>query len=369
MAGDFPTTGDAITPQWLTGVLREAGVLDDGQVSTIQRVGVDEQGQTGECVVLSLSYDGSCGDAPAALVAKVSPPHEEVRGQMHAMGLYEREVRFYQHLAADVGMPVPRSYFADITAETGEFLLLLEDLSACRNGDGWVTPLEDQHVAIDALAKMHSRWWCSPRIRETKWLPQHDDAAYNETLIAAVLRGVLPVAEQKYPEHLRGYLLECARKLTAQWESFAHHDEGDVFTLCHGDYHPKQLFFPTERDDRFAAFDWQTVASGRPGTDLARIVATGLTPAQMRDRSGELVSRYHEGLAAAGVQWERTRLDEAVRQGLLAALAVVVFAVATTDTAIIDAAASQRGMDWRQRMFTEFSEVLEDFGAIDLLDA
>ena len=266
MADTFPTTGDALTAEWVTETLHGTGALPDGsRISNIDRAGVEEQGQTGEVFRLTLTYEGDTGHAPASLVAKVAPPFEEIRQQMHALGLYEREVRFYQNFATEVGLPVPKPYFADINSETGDFLLLLEDMSDCRNGDFWVSAIDDVRQAVDAAAVMHAKWWCSPRLGEAKWPQQHDDVAYNETMLAAVLRGTLPVVQQKYPEQFSGYLLETTQKLADKWESFFHYDEGDPFTLIHGDYHPKQMFFPTDKGGRFAVFDWQTVAAGWPG--------------------------------------------------------------------------------------------------------
>jgi len=367
MGTSFPTKSDELTAEWLTTALRDNGALGDGAVTQVTCEGVGEQGQTGECFKLALEYGGDRGQAPDTLVAKVSPPHEEIRGQMHAMGLYEREVRFYEHFGADAGISVPGCFGAHIDSETGDFLLLLEDMSECRNGDFWVSNLEDTQTAVDAAAKMHARWWKSPKLAEAAWLKQHDNVDYNETLLGAVIRGVLPVAEEKFPEHLTGNLLQAARKLAEGWEGFIHHDEGDDFTLVHGDFHPKQMFFPQDGAGRFAVFDWQTAAASVPGEDLARILYMGQRSADLRDSRAALLQRYLDGLTKGGVEYDLGRVERSVQQGLMISLFITVFASATSDVAILDEAASARGVDYRERMFTDLGEVIEDFQATDVL--
>ena len=47
------------------------------------------------------------------------------------LNFYANELNFYQHLATNCPIPSPRCLFAELDAETQDFLLILEDL-----GDG-----------------------------------------------------------------------------------------------------------------------------------------------------------------------------------------------------------------------------------------
>ncbi|MDH5673173.1 MAG: ecdysteroid 22-kinase family protein [Myxococcales bacterium] len=368
MPGDFPKTIDAIGVEWLTEALHAAGALPEhGAVVELSSEPVGEQGQTGEVAKLTLRYEGERGQAPLSLVAKVPPPFEQIRQQMHAMGLYQREVRFYQDIGDEAGISVPHCYFAGIDDDSGDFLLLLEDMSACREGDFWLGSLEDTRTAVDALAGMHARWWNSPKLVEFPWLVQHDDADYNVTMLGAVIKGTLPVVEQRFAEHFTGYIRDAARKLEENWASLTTWQPEWPFTLTHNDYHPKQFFFPTEAGGRFAVFDWQSVASSAPTNDLARILIYGLRPDALREHRAELLARYRRGLSERGVNYDAKQLEYDCRKSMLFSLFIMIFACATSDVSILEEAARKRGMNYLDRVFTDLGQNLEDNRVLEVL--
>ena len=66
---------------------------------------------------------------------KVAASDPMSRGTGHALGLYEREVRFYAEVAPRIGGPVARCYHASYEPETGVFTLLLDDAAPAEVGD------------------------------------------------------------------------------------------------------------------------------------------------------------------------------------------------------------------------------------------
>ena len=72
---------------------------------------------------------------PATLIAKSAVGAPENRQMAMAVGCYEREVRFYEEIAPRPGVRVPGCLAADLDGETGEFVLLLEDLTDVSAGD------------------------------------------------------------------------------------------------------------------------------------------------------------------------------------------------------------------------------------------
>ena len=66
----FPRTVQDITPDWLTGALRQKGVLSGAAVSSItaEPMGVG-LGFMSAMQRLSLTYDGPAPDAPTRLIA------------------------------------------------------------------------------------------------------------------------------------------------------------------------------------------------------------------------------------------------------------------------------------------------------------
>jgi hypothetical protein len=363
----FPRARDEITDAWLTSALRGAGVLDAGRVVGHDIGPVTEQGQTTDVVRIALRYDMPEAGAPASVVLKLATPFESARQYMHSLGLYEREVRFYQEFGADPGISIPRGYFAEVDLASGHFAILMEDMRDCRNGDFWVSSLADAEEALRHLAPFHAKWWQSPVLRERRWLRQPDDVAYYGAVLGPVLRAVLPQLEAKFPSEFRGYTRDCARRLAERWDAFWPPRAGQEFTLVHTDYHPKQLFFATPQGGRFAVFDWQSVCVGVGGGDVQRILLTGLSPADLRKHQERLIDLYHAGLREHGIEYAPERLREDVREQMLITLYIMVFALATTDTSILQVQASERGCDWRRRVFDDLGEVLEDNRAIDVL--
>lgn len=87
-----------LTAEWLTDAIG-AGTVES---FSIDRIGT---GQMSECYRISLCY--ADGDGPASVVLKVAASDASGRrGTGRALGLYEREVRFYQAVAPRLGGPI-----------------------------------------------------------------------------------------------------------------------------------------------------------------------------------------------------------------------------------------------------------------------
>jgi Ecdysteroid kinase-like family len=99
-----------LTADWLTGVLDSGTVTD----FSFERIGT---GQMSECYRITLTYaDGGAG--PASVVLKVAATDPSSRQTGLAVGLYEREVRFYTDVAPALSGPVARCYHAAFNPPT-----------------------------------------------------------------------------------------------------------------------------------------------------------------------------------------------------------------------------------------------------------
>ena len=113
---------DDLTAEWLTATLGAGRVGE----FTVERIGT---GQMSECYRVHLSFDEGTG--PASVVLKVAASDPMSRGTGQALGLYEREVRFYLDVAPRLGGstgggPIAQCYHASYQPETGMFTLLLD---------------------------------------------------------------------------------------------------------------------------------------------------------------------------------------------------------------------------------------------------
>ncbi|HZG65319.1 MAG TPA: hypothetical protein VEZ12_01150, partial [Herpetosiphonaceae bacterium] len=169
---ETPAHPNDLTADWLTDTLRARGVLVQARVMslTIQDLGT-EKGITGHLARVRLDYDTSEPDAPRSLIAKCSAGDPQARAMIHSRGFYEREVRFYEQLAARSPLRTPHCYCSAIDLASGASLLLLEDLAPARNGSQIKgCSSEEAELAIRAVAAFHAAWWEHPHLGALNWL-------------------------------------------------------------------------------------------------------------------------------------------------------------------------------------------------------
>ena len=262
---DVPVALTQITPEWLTPVLRKAGVLE-GQV--VCAVGVEPlhtgQGSTSQLVRLCLEYDAPAPGAPASLIAKSPHPVTEVRGHLGKLGFYEREASFYRLFSGSTGLRIPRCYFSAYDPADGASLLLLEDLERLCVGRTVLgsTPAEAELV-IGEIASLHAAWWSRPELAEFQWLYQFDAPAFRE------LPTGYPESWQRICRHLGDSLpaafLPVGERL-GNALPFVHSQLArPPWTIVHNDYMMDNLFFDESNGGmELVVADWQMVARARP---------------------------------------------------------------------------------------------------------
>ena len=273
---------DAITPAWLS----EALGTEVREVSA-ERVGT---GQIGTCFRLRMDGDRS-------VLAKL--PAEDPAARDLMAGVYRAEVRFYRELAATVASRVPVCHHAEMATDSGDFVLLLEDLAAHRPGDQLAGCTADQaRDAVTNLAGLHGPRWSDPTLLEVDGLSLNgpEDAALLAELYGPAteqfidILGDLVSAEDAAT--LRACVAVCERWALARSERFA---------LVHGDYRLDNLMFPADGTEGVVAVDFQTLSLALPARDLAFFLGTGLEPADRRAHERDLVAAYHQALTAYGV--------------------------------------------------------------------
>jgi len=294
----IPRSIEDITPEWLTDALGGAGFLTSDRVETIRFSPTGEGlGFIGEIAKLVVGYSKSPNQGPRTLVAKLAVPNHDVRQFADRAGLYEAEIRFYKELGKNPGIRVPQFYFGD--ADSGYFVLLLEDLSHLRVGDE-TRPgsVADAYAAVRNIACLHAHWWDRQELAELQWLHRPQD----------------PVAAQSRQQ----VYLEAWSAVSRQLETFLHPDVHEIgarlgpklaqvwsntstgaLTLNHGDYRLANLFFD---GDQVVTFDWQFVNQGPPALDLADLLVWSLTNDQRDTHQAALIELYVATLEENGVQ-------------------------------------------------------------------
>jgi len=291
----IPASIDDVTPGWLAEVLRAGG-------TDVELAGVDARpvgtGQMADSFRLVIDYEK--GQGPPTLVAKV-PARGELSRAAGAAGGYRNEVRYYQEIADTVTVRTPACHHAAVTDDSSAFVLLLEDLAPAEQGDqiGGCT-LPQALLAVENLAGLHGPRWCDPSLYDIDWLSRADAemAVFASLLLVdSTARFNDRYASRLAPEDADVFEAFAAR--SAAWLT----GRPERFGLVHGDYRLDNLLFGTVAGGHpVAAVDWQTVAIGLPGRDLAYFCGNGLPIEDRRLHERDLVRAYHRALVDQGVE-------------------------------------------------------------------
>ncbi|MGB0101437.1 MAG: phosphotransferase [Nocardioides sp.] len=276
---------EGLTTAWLTEVLGEE--VDE---IAIEQVGT---GQIGTCFRVRLAGAGSTD----TVLVKLPPPDTAARDMM--AGVYRAEVRFYQEVAATVAVRVPACHHAEIADDSGDFVIVLEDLAPREQGDQIAGCNAAQaRDAVVNLAGLHGPRWCDPTLADVDTLsvngPEDIELMLQmwDPTIQLFLDGLGDLIAPEDAATLRACGDVIERWLLGRSERFA---------PVHGDYRLDNLMFPTDGGPDVVAVDWQTLSLALPARDLAYFTGTSLTVEDRRAHERELVAAYHEALLSYGV--------------------------------------------------------------------
>jgi hypothetical protein len=307
---------EQITAEWMSGVL-------DTEVDAVGSVPIGD-GLVG--MNLRVQITGA-PDAPSSVVIKL--PSLDPTSRASGVGLrnYEREVKFYEQIAGTVDIRVPYCFHSDWDEETGEFVLVLEDMAPAEQGDQIAgTDVRRAEDAIRELAKLHGPRWGDDSLVEYEWLGRRTGDSDGTDLQALYLM-VFPGFAATYEQHLTAEGFELAEsfgQVVGDWLD----GRGAPYSVTHGDYRLDNLLFATPAGGPpVTAVDWQTPGHGSPIADLSYFCGAGLLPDGRRAAERGLVDVYGASIAEYGIDLDVTWLWEQYRRE---AFAGVVMAVAAS---------------------------------------
>jgi len=300
----LPHGHEDITAEWLSNALGR-----DVTIAGIEQIGIGV-GLLGRLFRLRLSDESS-------LIAKLPTLDDAARmNVIEPLRFYEKEVSFYTQAADETPVGTPEVYAAEYDKDTGDFVLLLEDLGSRRVPDQTLGCNEaDAATAIDALADLHAYWWDSPRFGAMPWLAEYSEPPYPQ-IIAGMYKQAWPVAQEilgpKLPDAYRDYGDRFADLVQWFLDTLG---TSQPRTFCHGDYRLDNMFFAAnDGDPPITIVDWQICFKGRGGYDLGYFLSQSMSTTDRRACERALVGRYHERLASKGIDYPRDELDEDYRR-------------------------------------------------------
>ncbi|HEY7051205.1 MAG TPA: phosphotransferase [Mycobacterium sp.] len=338
---------DELTAEWLSAALgaRVASFV-------MERIGT---GQMSECYRITPTYDADSG-APDSVVLKVPASDPVSRQTGVALGLYEREVKFYAEIAPGLAGPIAPCFHASFDADAGTFALLLGDAGPAEVGDEIEgASLERATLAVTQLGRLHGPAIGDPALAGATWLNR--ESPVGQELFSALYAGFL----ERYEGRIDARHRMVCDKLVGSFDAFLAEGAVGAQGLVHGDYRLDNMLFGTQGADRpLTVVDWQTVTWGPATTDLAYFMGCAL-PVSLRRAHGEaLMAGYHQALGASSVPLTLDDVREGVRrQSFFGVMMAIVSPMLVART--------ERGDEMFMTMIQRHCEQVLDMDALPLL--
>ncbi|GAY16030.1 ecdysteroid 22-kinase family protein [Mycobacterium sp. shizuoka-1] len=274
-----------LTPEWLAAAI---GAPVTG--FTVDRIGT---GQMSECYRIGLSYAAD-GAGPASVVLKVAATDPMSRQTGLALGLYEREVKFYSDVAPELGGPIAECYHSSYDPETGIFALLLDDAAPAEAGDEIRgATIADAVLALTELGRLHAPVIGTDELAHAEWLNR--ETPLNQAMISQLYAAFA----DRYGDAITPDQRLVCDRLVAGFDAYVA-DESvpeKIKGLVHGDYRLDNMLFGRPGSRRhLTVVDWQTVTWGPAMTDVAYFIGCAVAVDDRRAHYDELLAAYHEGL-------------------------------------------------------------------------
>jgi hypothetical protein len=319
---------------------------------TVDRIGT---GQMSECYRIGLSYDDGA-EGPASVVLKVAATDPTSRQTGRAVGLYEREVKFYSDVAPRLGGPVAECYYTAYDPETGIFALLLDDAAPAEVGNEiHGATIEDAVVALTELGRLHAPVIGSEILAHAEWLTR--GAPLNQALVASLWAGFA----DRYGDAITpDQRLVCERLVESFDAYLAQESASGRKGLVHGDYRLDNMLFGRPGSRRhLTVVDWQTVTWGPAMTDVAYFIGCAVTIEDRRAHYDELLRAYHQGLGPDSSLTLDDVRDGVRRQSFAGVMMAVVSSMMVERT--------DRGDEMFLTMLDRHTSHVLDTGALDIL--
>lgn len=331
---DAPPTDDAerLDIAWLSAALEP---LDAGELATVRRTRVGT-GQMGQSWRLALGWAdperARAAGAPNSVVAKIAGGDPSTR-TLIADG-YRGEYLWYTEIGPTVDITIPTCWYATITDDAVDFVLLLDDLAPAEPGAQipGVTAAE-AHVGLREMAGLHGPRWGDASLLDIAALraPSAEGAAFH----AQIFAGAIPQFVAQFGEWMGADDIATLDDLST-WMGDWLVARTDRLTLTHGDFRPDNLMISPD-GSRITTLDWQTIGLGFGGRDVGYFLGLGLDSEVRRANERDLVATYHEALGAYGVEVSFDECFDDFRlgtpQGPLVTVLGAVYATATPSDA------------------------------------
>ena len=324
MTKNIPTSMHEVTDQWLIDILSSQQAFADDPISSVDRQSVgDGIGQVGEFNKVVVTTESS---KQTTLFLKLRAPIEGMHAVALRYKMYEKEVRFYNELAAQMDVRTPEVYYADYDPETENVALLMEFL------DGWHSPDQitgashnQTLAAIKQLAAINTPYW--NRTQDLPWLPTMQTDYMQQTI--SDMAACSDIFFQRFGTELPISKSDFDR-IIESWPAILDGLSEGNLTLTHYDYRVENMFFSSDESE-VAVIDWQLIGALRACWDLAYLIGTNIPSEQRRANEQQYIDLYLDCMRDRGVNYSEAELRHDMKWSLLGLCSIAVIGGANFD--------------------------------------
>ncbi|MDA0788628.1 MAG: phosphotransferase [Proteobacteria bacterium] len=384
---NIPVSLDEVDADWLHVALAGRGHIPAGRLTHFDQEVIGEgAGFLGDVVRITPYVEDGEGH-PESFILKIPTASDNRRiGQL--IGVYEREIRFYEELRPHMPIRTPRCYYSAMDAtdprqaikmlETlnripvwlvklmlplaafaagrtrSRYVLLMEDISQFRVGDqvaGCSTGEAER--ALTALAQFHAAFYANQEaMADYPWAIPLDLGARFTRILAEQTGDLFRDAHTHWMSAdnvaVLDWMEDHGLELLGQVSKLP-------YTLLHGDYRLDNVCFD-DATGEVVVFDWQMVISGPVGLDLAYFISSSMGPGTSEDDINHLLGHYAASLAAAGVSLSAQRIRYEYETGLISTLSRLVL-MASQELSFGEDRGVELMQTWLTRVFHRVDQI------------
>jgi aminoglycoside/choline kinase family phosphotransferase len=340
---EIPLSLESVDSDWLNQVLQDALSGDRVVGFTSKTIG-EGAGFLGDIARLNLQLENESAELASVILKMPTGSINRKMGQL--IGVYEREIRFYQELQPALDIRTPKHYYSAMDAtdpaeavrqltflnrvpdwvarllltltkwgskKVQRYVLILEDLGRYRIGDqvGGASTTEVK-LALDTLAGLHAGFF-NKDLSGYPWIIPIDlGARFTQLMVDSAKKHF----RKSHAAVLKNQHIELLDWLDSHAQDLMDLTAELPFTLLHGDYRLDNLCFDDDKDE-LVVFDWQTLIRGPVGLDLAYFLSATLDDDTSDETLDELLEHYRTGLNGRGVDMSRERVRFEYDLGML----------------------------------------------------
>jgi HAD superfamily hydrolase (TIGR01509 family) len=196
-----------------------------------------------------------------------------------SLGLYDRENYFYENISKYINVKIPKFYGLVKNDDFVTIGILMENLYKTGNFDINIDlnacDIDVSFKIIDAISKMHIKFWNKQLDTSFQQLKKHNDPLFNP-----VWKNFINDKWNKFKEKWKNVISSFEK---GDWivENFHIIQEelsiGDNLTLIHGDVKSPNIFYNKDNNNEPYFIDWQYICIGKGVQDIVFFLIESFT--------------------------------------------------------------------------------------------